>query len=81
MRRQNFTDAQAGLVTAYRRATMTAALVDDSRKDIELLYQDLSRYCQNHNIHMYIEKFENEDAFLESMEHTAYNLADRKSVV
>ena len=75
MRRQNFTDAQAGLVTAYRRATMTAALVDDSRKDIELLYQDLSRYCQNHNIHMFIEKFENEDAFLESMEHTAYNLA------
>lgn len=54
---------------------MTTALVDDSSRDIELLYRDLSRYCQQHKIHMNIEKFENETAFLESMKHTAYNLA------
>lgn len=73
----NCADAKIGDILAecnLQEDKMTAALVDDSSKDIELLYRDLSRYCEEHSIHMHIEKFENGDTFLKSMEHTAYNL-------
>ena len=53
---------------------MTTALVDDSSRDIELLYNDLSRYCDEHKVHMSIEKFTDEGSFLKSLQHTAYHL-------
>lgn len=53
---------------------MTTALVDDSGSDIELLYKDLSRYCQEHHIHMNIERFMDETSFLDSIRHTVYDL-------
>lgn len=53
---------------------MTAALVDDSSRDIEFLYKDLSRYCQEHHIHMNIEKFMDGTSFLDSLQHTVYDL-------
>ena len=43
---------------------MNAAIVDDSAEDIELLCSYLSRYSREHNVHMYIEKFTDEDAFI-----------------
>lgn len=53
---------------------MTFALVDDSNTDIEILYQHLCRYCQTRKVHMHIEKFTDEIAFLKSMRNTRYNL-------
>ena len=53
---------------------MTTALVDDSGNDIELLRRDLSRYCNEHNIHMNIESFSEGTAFLKSLRHTVYDL-------
>ncbi len=53
---------------------MNAAIVDDSAEDIELLCSYLSRYSREHNVHMYIEKFTDEDAFLNAVGDTAYHL-------
>ena len=53
---------------------MTIALVDDSDRDIKLLQDCLSRYCQEHHVYMNIEKFTDEHKFLHSMQHTAYDL-------
>lgn len=53
---------------------MTFALVDDSNTDIEILYQHLCHYCQTRKVHMHIEKFTDEIAFLKSMRNTRYNL-------
>lgn len=53
---------------------MTTALVDDSGSDIELLHRDLSRYCQEHHIHMNIETFSDGTSLFKSMRYTAYDL-------
>ncbi len=53
---------------------MTIALVDDSDRDIKLLQECLYRYCQEHHVYMNIEKFTDEHKFLQSMQHTAYDL-------
>lgn len=53
---------------------MNAAIVDDSVEDIELLSGYLSRYGQEHKVHMYVEKFTDEEAFLEAAGGTAYQL-------
>lgn len=53
---------------------MNAAIVDDSAEDIELLSGYLSRYSKEHNVHMYIERFTDEDVFLNSVGSTAYHL-------
>lgn len=53
---------------------MNAAIVDDSVEDIELLCSYLSRYGQEHKVHMYIERFTDERDFLDAVEGTAYHL-------
>ncbi len=53
---------------------MNAAIVDDSVEDIELLCSYLSRYSQEYNVHMYIEKFTDEDNFLSAVCRTVYQL-------
>lgn len=58
----------------HRRKDMTTALVDDSGSDIELLHRDLSRYCQEHHIHMNIEIFSDGTSLFKSMRYTAYDL-------
>lgn len=54
---------------------MNAAIVDDTVEDIELLSGYLSRYGQEHKVHMYVEKFTDAEAFLEAARVTAYQLA------
>ena len=53
---------------------MTIALVDDSAADIEVLYDYISRYCRERNVHICVKKFTDETAFLASMDGTAYSL-------
>lgn len=54
---------------------MTIALIDDTSRDIEHLYNDLCRYCDEHKVYMDIEKFADGSSFFQSMQHTAYHLA------
>lgn len=53
---------------------MTAALVDDSPEDLDILFQHICHYCHEHKVHMHIEKFTDEALFLKAARHTAFNL-------
>lgn len=53
---------------------MTIALVDDSTDDLEILFDYICRYCQERRIHIHIEKYTSELAFLRSAKQTAYDL-------
>ena len=53
---------------------MTIALVDDYAADIDILYDYISRYCREHNVHIYVERFTDEAEFLTSMHTTVYSL-------
>lgn len=53
---------------------MTIALIDDLRDDLEVLFDYICRYCQERRIHVHIEKFISELAFLRSANRTAYDL-------
>ena len=43
---------------------MYVAIVDDSLLDIEYLYENICRYCNEHKAHMQIDRFEDEHDFL-----------------
>lgn len=53
---------------------MTIALVDDSHEDLETLFDYICRYCQEHKIHIHIEKFISDLSFLRSAKKTVYDL-------
>lgn len=44
-------------------AVMTIALLDDSSKDISLLYEYICRYCNEHKVHASIKQFDHEKIF------------------
>ena len=53
---------------------MHIAIVDDSREDIRYLFENISRYCKEHRVHMQIDNFEEEQKFLSSAKEKAYDL-------
>ena len=53
---------------------MYVAIVDDSLLDIEYLYENICRYCNEHKAHMQIDRFEDEHDFLNSLKTKAYDL-------
>ncbi len=53
---------------------MRVAIVDDSLTDIQLLFDNICRYCQEHKVHMQIDKFSNEALFLHSFKNSPYDL-------
>ena len=55
-------------------AVMTIAIVDDSSKDIALLYEYLCRYCNEHKIHTSIKTFTSERAFLDAFKTEKHDL-------
>ena len=55
-------------------AVMTIAIMDDSSRDIALLYEYIHRYCNEHKIHTSIQTFTSETAFLDAFKIEKYNL-------
>ena len=55
-------------------AVMTIALVDDSTKDISLLYEYVCRYCNEHKVHMSIKQFTQEKTFFHTLKNEKYDL-------
>lgn len=55
-------------------AVMTIALVEDSSKDISLLYEYVCRYCNEHKVHASIKQFTHEKAFFHTLETEKYDL-------
>ncbi len=53
---------------------MTIALVDDSSKDISLLYEYVCRYCNEHKLHMSIKQFTHEKSFFNTLKTEKYDL-------
>lgn len=53
---------------------MTAAIVDDLIKDIQVLEEYLNNYCQEHKVHIQVHRFTSESAFLQSLDQTEYSL-------
>ena len=53
---------------------MTAAIVDDLIKDIQVLEEYLKNYCQEHKVHIQVHRFTSESAFLQSLDQTEYSL-------
>lgn len=53
---------------------MRIAIVDDSLSDIQYLYENIRKYCQEHQVHMTIEPFHNESRFLSSLKEHSYDL-------
>ena len=53
---------------------MTIALVDDSSKDISLLYEYICRYCNEHKVHMSIKQFTHGKSFFHSLKTEQYDL-------
>lgn len=55
-------------------AVMTIAVIDDSSKDISLLYEYICRYCNEHKIHATIKTFTSERDFLGAFKTEKYDL-------
>ena len=53
---------------------MTIAIIDDSAKDISLLYEYICRYCNEHKVHASIRQFTQEKAFLYTLKTEKYDL-------
>ena len=53
---------------------MRAAIVDDSKDDLQYLYDNISRYCTEHKVHMQIDQFDNEQKFLYAIKDKKYDL-------
>ena len=53
---------------------MTIAIVDDSSKDLSLLYEYICRYCSEHKIHVQVKEFTNEGTFLRTLKTEQYSL-------
>ena len=53
---------------------MRIAIVDDSLSDIQYLYENIRKYCQEHQVHMTIEPFHDESRFLSSLKEHSYDL-------
>lgn len=53
---------------------MYIALVDDSSEDIRYLFENISRYCKEHRVHMQSDKFEDEKKFIAAANNRAYDL-------
>ena len=53
---------------------MTIAIVDDSSKDISLLYEYICRYCNEHKVHAQVKEFTSEGVFLRSLKTEKYSL-------
>ncbi len=53
---------------------MRVAIVDDSLSDVQYLYENMQKYCREHHVHMFIEQFLDESAFLNSLKEHPYDL-------
>lgn len=53
---------------------MYIAIVDDSQGDIQYLYDNVCRYCQEHKVHMQIDSFDNEQKFMAALRDREYDL-------
>ncbi len=53
---------------------MYVAIVDDSLTDIEYLYENICRYCNEHKAHMQVDCFDDEQKFLNSLKTRPYDL-------
>ena len=53
---------------------MHTAIIDDSQTDLQYLYENISRYCTEHKVHMQIDQFDNEQKFLYSVKEKNYDL-------
>lgn len=53
---------------------MRAAIVDDSKEDIEYLFDNIRRYCEEHKVHMHVDRFDNEQQFVAALREQQYDL-------
>ena len=68
-------EKHSGCSTNYiSEAVMTIAIIDDSSKDISLLYEYICRYCNERRVHASVKTFTKEREFLSAFKTEKYDL-------